>query len=72
MNNGPSSAERISSRARRCADQNTVTDSLRQEVVIDVHINDGQVRLTATMQEQLVDGVKGGRDLDGRLPTGDA
>lgn len=49
MNDGTAGAERISGRASRGADQDTIANSLGQEVVIDIDVDDGQVRLATTV-----------------------
>lgn len=69
MDDSPTGAERVSGRASRSADQNAIADSLCQEVIIDINVNDGQMRLATAVQQQLVDGVKGRRNLDRRLPA---
>lgn len=68
MNDGATSAERVGGGPRGRADEDAIAYCLGQEVVVDVYVNHGEVRLTTTVKQQLVDGVKSWGDLDGRDP----
>lgn len=70
MDNGAAGAQRICGRACGGADEYAVTNGLGQEMVVDVYVDDGEVRLTAAVQKQLIDGVEGRGYLDGRYPAG--